>query len=81
MSFKEMELYGNWGSKGFLYVDGELFESLEFGGIPTNSRNPDSEYRLNEIQLNKLVSIVELIVTDITKDSEIFIDDILILGE
>ena len=81
LSFKEMELYGNWGSQGNLYFDGLLYETVELGGSPVNSSIPDTTYQMHEIQLNRLVSDIEVVVTDITVRSEIFIDDLLILGD
>jgi len=80
LSFKEMELYGNWGSQGNLYFDGLLYVPVELGGSPVNSGIPDTTFQMHEIQLNRRISVIEVVVTDITGSSEIFIDDLLISG-
>ena len=89
LSFKEMELYGNWGSGGKIFIDGEgltgedFYEtnSHNFGRLPYNDGQADSTYRIKTFQINQYVSTIEFKVWDITSSSEIFIDDLLIVGE
>jgi hypothetical protein len=79
ISFKEMELYGNWGSEGKIYIDGNAISSIEnqdFGRQPINDGQADGTYRSRQYPLNRFVTTVELRVTDITNSSEIFIDDL-----
>ena len=80
--FKEMELYSNWGSKGTVYIDG-IPNNLhnDFGRLPTNDGQPDTEYREQSFSINQYVTIIELEVSDITTSSEIFIDDLEIYTE
>jgi hypothetical protein len=89
ISFKEMELFGNWGSIGRLYVDGDpltpnttpTFYNLDcalvdFGRQPCNDGQADITFRTHTFTINKVVSVVEIKVGDITSASEIFIDDL-----
>jgi hypothetical protein len=81
VSFKAMELYGDWGSSGHIFVDGERLEKAYFGRQPSNSRTPDSEYESHYLAIDKTVRTVEFRVTDITNESEIFIDDVVLSPE
>jgi hypothetical protein len=89
ISFKEMELFGNWGSIGRLYLDGvpltpnttPTFYNLDcalvdFGRQPCNDGQADITFRTHTFTINKVVSVVEIKVGDITSASEIFIDDL-----
>jgi hypothetical protein len=86
IAFKEMELYGNWGSKGKIYVDGEAIswgtynDNEDFGRQPTNDHLADMTYRSRSYDINRTATIIELVVADITNASEIFIDDVVING-
>ncbi|OGO32786.1 MAG: hypothetical protein A2Z16_03650 [Chloroflexi bacterium RBG_16_54_18] len=84
ISYKEMELYGNWGNGGKIYIDGLPVSAAgvrELGREPYNDLHPDTAYRDRLIQVNKLASQIEFRVNDITKDSEIFLDDLYVSGE
>jgi hypothetical protein len=89
ISFKEMELFGNWGSIGRLYLDGvpltpntnPTFYGLDcalvdFGRQPCNDWQADTTFRTHTFAINKVVSFIEIKVGDITSASEIFIDDL-----
>ncbi|MCB0263931.1 MAG: T9SS type A sorting domain-containing protein [Calditrichaeota bacterium] len=76
ISFKEMELYDNWGSIGEVYVDGTLLPNSTFGREPINDWQPDTNFREREFYINSTVSQIELRVRDITSQSEIVIDDL-----
>ena len=78
--FKEMELYGNFGSKGLIYIDGIELQNSEFGRLPYNDNISDTEYRDREFIIDDTVSEIEFIVDDITFASEIVIDDLMIYG-
>lgn len=79
ITFKTMELYGNWGSFAWLYIDGQRISAEdEFGRRPDNSGVPDSAYRTRGFSIDDKVSTINLYVWDITSSSEIFIDDLLI---
>jgi len=86
ISFNEMELYDNWGSKGKIFADGnpiswgDYNQNEDFGRQPTNDRQPDMTYRTHTISVGEYVTTIELKVADITNLSEIFIDDVEILG-
>lgn len=87
ISFKEMELFGNWGSGGKIYIDNEPIPSStcndisdpachDFGRQPYNDGNADTNFRSRTFWIGKTVKIIKLHVWDITSSSEIFIDDL-----
>lgn len=80
--FREMELFGNWGSSGIVFVDGIALgaPTETFGRLPTNDRQADLTYRNKTIQINNTISRIAFGVTDITNQSEIFIDNIVVSG-
>lgn len=80
IQFNEMELFDNWGSDGSIFLDGiPLFTGyLDFGRLPYNDRQPDGTFRSQMYQVDMTASTILLQVNDITKRSEIFIDDIVI---
>lgn len=81
--FKEMELYGNWGSKGHVIIDGVWLtqpESFDFGRTPSNDGIADTTYRDQTFQIYEVVTTIELRVRDITSSSEIFLDDLIVYG-
>jgi hypothetical protein len=86
ISFKEMELYGNWGSKGKIFLDdapyswGTYNENEDFGRQPTNDGYADTAYRSHTFSINRFLTVIELAVADITTASEIHIDDIIVSG-
>ena len=82
IAFKEMELFDNWGSNGAIVVDGvALFTgSGDFGRLPYNDRQPDSTFRARTYDVDKIVTKIQLNVYDITRLSEIFVDDIVVTG-
>ncbi len=78
LSFKEMELYGNWGSGGAIFIDGVLLGTpyYDFGRLPYNDFIADPTYRSRSFTIDRVATTVELRVRDITYASEIFIDDV-----
>jgi hypothetical protein len=89
LSFKDMELFENWGSDGRIYIDGQPYNKPDvgvndfwgtFGRLPYNDRTADTSYRNNTIPINKVVQIIEIQSWDITNLSEIFIDDLIVRG-
>ncbi len=80
ISFKEMELFGNWGSKGQIYLDGIALtgNQQDFGRSPSNDGNPDTTFREHTIAIDTSLVTIELRVWDITNLSEIYIDDLVI---
>ena len=94
VSFKEMELFGNWGSQGVIVVDGVYLGTStaynppawpsgpaeRFGRMPDNDHTADSVYRPQSIAINQTVSTLGLYVWDITNRSEIYIDDLVVNG-
>lgn len=83
LSFKDMELYGNWGSEGRIYLDGAAFNPTgllyPFSRYPYNS-GLDTTYRSNSFTVNQTISKITLEVFDITTRSAVYIDDILVEG-
>ncbi len=80
ISFKEMERFDNWGSAGQVLADGVVISGggWDFGRLPYNDFHADTSYRYHEFPVNKTASTVTLHVWDITTDSEIFLDDLVI---
>ncbi len=79
INFKEMELYGNWGSSGNIFVDGVLVPDTYIGRTPSNDGNSDSSYRQHSFIINQEVTELMIKIRDITSSSEIFIDDLSLL--
>lgn len=81
IQFKDAELYGNWGSEGYIYLDGvDLGGGYAFSKIPPNDHIADITFRNHTYNVNKVVQEICFINIDITTESEVFIDDILITG-
>jgi len=86
LSFKEMELFGNWGSEGYIIVDGTSTPEYcgqytqDFGRCPVNDWQTDVTFRTKSFLINKVVETIELRSWDITNVSEIFIDDLKVFG-
>ena len=80
IKFNEMELYGNWGSTGHIALDGVALTgaALDFGRLPANDFIADSTYRSRSFEVNQAVSTITLGVVDITNQSQIAIDDLVI---
>lgn len=80
LSFREMELFGNWGSGGAVFIDGVLFGTThyDFGRLPYNDFVADTTWRSHAIAIDRVATTVELRVRDITNQSEIYIDDLVV---
>jgi hypothetical protein len=78
ISFREAELGGNYGSTGYVKVDGQVVEDGEFQRLPWNDLTADAAFRTHGLLANRYGQTVELTVIDITGSSEMFIDDIAI---
>jgi len=77
ISFKYMELFGNWGSNGTIFIDGvSLTGGRNFEGRPSNSRRADTSFTEETWTVDRVASVIELRVVDITRESEIFVDDL-----
>jgi len=78
--FDMAELYDNWGSVGACYLDGQLIPGSSFQRLPHNDRIADLTGNEVCIFINMIGQVLDLVVEDITKDSEIFIDNLRICG-
>jgi hypothetical protein len=79
ISFKYMELFNNWGSQGTIYLDGApLTGGVDFEGLPSNGGIPDSTFQAGVFTIDRVITVIELRVVDITNLSEIYIDDLVI---
>lgn len=81
INFKIMELDGDWGSSGNVYIDGVKVEDVQLGNSPSNDHIPDLEPRYINISVDSQVTEIRIYVRDITNKSEIFLDDLVIVGE
>ncbi len=76
LRFKAMELVGNWGSQGRMYINGHLWPSMDFARQPSNDLRPDAYRRNYDCLLNTRVHEIKWTVWDVSLSSEMFIDDI-----
>jgi hypothetical protein len=76
--FNVMELDGNWGSSSRIYIDGKLLTGHQLSNSPGNDHSGDTTPREIIIPVGKVISEFKIVVTDITRSSEIFIDDLII---
>lgn len=75
ITWKEMEIGGNWGSQGVVLLDDVELSESSLGALPINSNSPDVTPRNITLSVNQTVSTIKLSVSDITSSSEIIIDD------
>ena len=85
LNFEDMDLYGDWGSNGNISVNGVFIPPLpgdagDFGKEPYNSGIADTTYRSDSFSLNEMVSTISFRVDDITNQSELFVDNIVLDG-
>jgi hypothetical protein len=73
--WKEMEIDGNWGSQGQVFLDDVALSGVALGAMPVNSGVADASPRYRAIEINQVVTTIKLVVNDITNVSEIIIDD------
>lgn len=78
ITFREMELFDNWGSEGGVFLDGVPFGDSfsDFGHLPFNDRVADTTFRIRTFSVNRPVTQITLRAWDITNLSEIFVDDL-----
>jgi hypothetical protein len=83
IAFKDMEMYGNWGSGGRIYLDGVAFTGdwIDFSRLPYNDNQADQAFRSKYFSVDTTASQIILYVGDITTQSEEFIDDLIITGD
>ncbi len=80
LKFRAIELFGNWGSTGELYINGQLWPSIDFSRQPLNDFQADTSYRNYYCPLGIRVYEIKWVVWDITDNSEVFIDNIELLS-
>jgi len=75
ISFKNMELFGDWGSVGAVFVN-----NVNIGVFTptTNTNVADTTFRNYTLSINQTVTSIEIRVWDITTSSEMFIDDLVV---
>ena len=76
IKWKEMEIYGNWGSQGQVFLDDVVFDGATLGAMPVNSGVPDATPQLKNFSINQMVTTIKFKVSDITNASEIILDDL-----
>lgn len=80
LTFNVMELNGDWGSSGQVYIDGVKVKNVQLGSSPSNDGKPDYKPRKITIDVNSNTTEIKIRVYDITNRSEIFIDDLKVYG-
>lgn len=76
IKWKEMEIVGNWGSQGQVFLDDVVFAGATLGAMPVNSGVPDASPQLKNFSVNQTVTTIKFVVNDITNASEIILDDL-----
>lgn len=84
--------YGNWGSSGYIYLDGAGYDvrpsrpgecalpDSYLGRQPSNDHKSDPAPVYKDLPVGQEVTILHFRVSDITSSSEMWVDDIVILG-
>ncbi|OGU41723.1 MAG: hypothetical protein A2X61_00235 [Ignavibacteria bacterium GWB2_35_12] len=85
MSFRWVEVDGNWGSTGHVYIDGNPKYigkvPYQYIGIwPASNKISDERHRNFKCEINDFVKYIDIAVWDITYESEIFINNIKVYG-
>ena len=78
--FSEREEYDNWGSEGQTYVNGQYLPGGDFGRLPYDDRKRDTVPRSHQVAVGSIVTNIILYVSNISRLSEIFLDDLVIAG-
>ena len=81
ISWKEMEIDGNWGSQGQVFLDDVVFGGAALGAMPVNSGVANSTPQLKNFSINQMVTTIKFAVNDISSASQIIIDDFPQSGE
>ena len=76
ISWKEMEIDGNWGSQGQVFLDDVVFGGAALGAMPVNSGVANSTPQLKNFSINQMVTTIKFAVNDISSASQIIIDDL-----
>jgi hypothetical protein len=91
LSFSSVELGGNWGSQGYIFIDPPILAATTneapqgvvtnafglFNSQPNNTATAASNYVFS---IQRYVTNIVIMVEDITDISEIYVDDLLILA-
>jgi hypothetical protein len=92
LSFSSIEVDGNWGSTGYVFVDPTVLPSTTnepadgaaftnaFGSFDTQPNNTPTGSNTFVFAVNQWVTNIVIMVTDITDVSEILIADLLVTG-
>jgi len=80
LTFDVMELDGDWGSSGQVYIDGIKVDDVQLGSSPSNDGKPDYKPRKITIDVKMNSTELKIRIYDITNRSEIFIDNLIIYG-
>jgi len=76
IKWKDMEIAGNWGSQGQVFLDDVVFVGAMLGALPVNSGVPEASPQLKNFRVNQTVTTIKFVVNDITNASEIILDDL-----
>jgi len=81
ITFKWVEVGGNWGSSGFIYINGNPKyigkDPYQYIGIwPPSNKINDERYRNYRCKVDTYAKYIDIAVWDISYESEIFINNI-----
>lgn len=85
ISFNWAEIGNNWGSTGNVHINGEskylgFYPYQTLGIYPTSNKIKDEEIRPYRCKIDRNVKFIDIAVWDISYESEIFVNDIILLG-
>ncbi|TAL69897.1 MAG: hypothetical protein EPN82_04575 [Bacteroidetes bacterium] len=84
LTFKWVEVGHNWGSIGYVYINGNRVGDLIYnsiGNYPPSSMMQDERLTEYRAKLDETASSLDFHVFDISNESEIFINNIVIYGK
>ncbi|MBI5324008.1 MAG: hypothetical protein HZB41_01790 [Ignavibacteriae bacterium] len=84
LSFSWVEMDGNWGSGGWVFINGKQMgiNPYNYIGIyPPSNLLKDEIVRNYKLKVNEVAKYVDIAILDIANESEIFINDIIVYGK
>ncbi|TAL66832.1 MAG: hypothetical protein EPN82_17070 [Bacteroidetes bacterium] len=84
VSFKWVEMNGNWGSGGMVYINGNKFGTAPYqyiGIYPPSNMLKDETVRNYKLKVDEYAKYIDIVVLDISNVSEIFINNIVVYGK
>ncbi len=84
IKFRWVEINGNWGSGGMVYVNRKMVGDYPYqyiGIYPPSNMLKDETVRNFKAKVDEVTKFVDIAIYDISNESEIFVNDICIYGK